>query len=138
VRAALPLLLALLVAAPEGRAEPDPPLLRAVMLWDARADTTTAPPPRRPLSEIDPWIAQDKALHLGAGLLITLSGQYVLTQKLDVRERQAWPVAFGSAVAVGLAKEIMDSQRPRNPFFSWRDLVATAAGGAVGVVIIVI
>jgi uncharacterized protein YfiM (DUF2279 family) len=138
VRAALPVLLLALVLAAEVRAEPDPPLLRAVMLWDARAHTTTAPPPRRPLSEIDPWIAPDKALHAWAGVLITLSSQYVLTQKLDLRDRQAWPVAFGSAVAAGLAKEIMDSQRPRNPFFSWRDLAATAAGGAVGVVIIVI
>jgi len=138
VRAAL-LLLAVLAATPAAFADPplEPPSLRAVMLWEARADTTVAPP-RRPLSEIDPWIAQDKALHLGAGLLITLSSQYVLTEKLDLRQRQAWPVSFGAAVAAGLTKEILDSQRPRNPFFSWRDLVATAAGGAVGVVVIVI
>ncbi len=87
------------------------------------ADTTGAPP--------DDWLGRDKALHLGASFLITLSGQYVLVDKADLSNGRALPVSAGVALALGLAKEVADSRRPRHPLFSWRDLAADAAGVAL-------
>jgi len=86
----------------------------------------------------DPWLGPDKALHFGASFLLTLSGQYVLVSKMDMRERQAWPVAAGTSLALGLFKELADSQRPVRPLFSWRDMAWNTAGVATAVVIILI
>ena len=96
-----------------------------------------APVPRAAASGPDPeappddWIARDKALHLGASFLLTLSGQYVLTDKADWSNGRALPVAAGSALALGLVKELADARRPRDPHFCWRDLAADAAGVAL-------
>ncbi len=94
----------------------------------AARDTTTAPP--------EAWIARDKALHLSASFLLTLAGQYVLTDKTAMDDGDALPVAAGAALALGLAKEVADSQRPRYPHFCWRDLVADAAGVALGALVV--
>lgn len=126
----------LLLMAAGASAQPATPVwaeARAVWLM---ADTTAVPaPPPRP---VDPWLAPDKALHLGAGFLIALSTQFVLEGKLDVERDPAWMLSFGTATAAGLAKELYDSQRPHRPFFSWRDLVATSAGGALAVGLILL
>lgn len=89
----------------------------------APGDTTDAPP--------DEWLGRDKALHFGASFLLTLSGQYVLVDKADLSNGRALPVSAGSALALGLLKEVADSQRPVHPLFSWRDLAADAAGVAL-------
>ena len=84
----------------------------------------------------DEWIARDKAMHLGASFLLTLAGQYVLTDKGTLTNGEALPVAAGSAFALGLAKEVMDSQRERDPHFCWRDLAVDAVGVALGAAVI--
>jgi uncharacterized protein YfiM (DUF2279 family) len=84
----------------------------------------------------DEWLARDKAMHLGASFLLTLAGQYVLTDKGTLTNGEALPVAAGSALAIGLAKEVMDSRRPRDPHFCWRDLAADAAGVALAAAVI--
>ncbi|MEL7362954.1 MAG: hypothetical protein AAFN13_12845 [Bacteroidota bacterium] len=81
---------------------------------------------------VDPWLGRDKALHVGASFLLTLSGQYMLVNKLDATEGEAWPLSATGALAVGLLKEIADSRRARNPLFSWRDLAADAVGVGLG------
>ncbi|MEL6443943.1 MAG: hypothetical protein AAF089_11315 [Bacteroidota bacterium] len=86
--------------------------------------------------QVDPWLGRDKALHAGASFLLTLSGQYVLVNKLEATEGQAWPLAASGALAVGLLKEVADSRRARNPLFSWRDLAADAVGVALGLGVI--
>ncbi|NNF56796.1 MAG: hypothetical protein HKN04_01005 [Rhodothermaceae bacterium] len=95
-------------------------------------DTTETPRPP------DPWLGRDKALHAGGSFLLTLSAQYVLTDKAGASNGEALPFAIGSALTLGLAKEVMDSQRPLHPHFSTRDLVADAVGVllAVGVVLL--
>ena len=84
----------------------------------------------------DAWIARDKAMHLGASFLLTLSGQYVLTDKSGLSGGRALPVAAGSALALGLLKEVADSRRPRDPHFCWRDLAADAAGVALAAAVV--
>ena len=91
-------------------------------------------PPSRPAG--DEWIARDKALHLGASFLLTLSGQYLLTDKTALGDGDALPVAAGAALALGLLKEVADSRRERDPHFCWRDLAADAAGVALGAAVI--
>ncbi|MEM8559487.1 MAG: hypothetical protein AAGG50_16840 [Bacteroidota bacterium] len=90
----------------------------------------------RAVRPVDPWLGRDKALHVGASLLLTLSGQYVLVNKLDASEGDAWPLSASGALAVGLLKEVADSRRARNPLFSWRDLAADAVGVGLGLAVI--
>ena len=94
------------------------------------------PEAERPGPLPDEWIARDKAMHLGTSFLMTLAGQYVLTDKGTMTNGEALPVAAGSALALGLAKEVMDSQRERDPHFCWRDLAADAVGVALGAAVI--
>ncbi len=91
----------------------------------ARADTT--------LPHNDPWLGRDKFRRAGGSFLLTLSGQYVLTDKTGMSDRAALPLSAVAALGIGLTKEILDSQRARYPQFSWRDLAADALGVALGV-----
>jgi len=79
----------------------------------------------------DEWLARDKALHLGVSFLATLSSQYVWVDKGDLSNGEALSLSVGSALALGLAKEVLDARRPRDPHFCWRDLAADAAGVAL-------
>ncbi len=76
----------------------------------------------------DEWLARDKAMHVGASFLITVSSQYVYESKLDLTQGEALPLSISTALSAGLLKEIMDSQRKHLPHFSQRDLVADAVG----------
>ncbi|MEM9996805.1 MAG: hypothetical protein AAF809_03805 [Bacteroidota bacterium] len=105
-------------------------LLADVQVVPLAVDSTRA------VRSVDPWLGRDKALHVGASLLLTLSGQYVLVNKLDASEGDAWPLSASGALAVGLLKEVADSRRARNPLFSWRDLAADAVGVGLGLAVI--
>ena len=84
------------------------------------ADTLTAPD--------DPWLGRDKVLHAAGSFLMTLSAQYVLTNKAEMTDGEAFPVAAASVLALGVTKELLDSRRRVQPLFSFRDLAADAAG----------
>jgi uncharacterized protein YfiM (DUF2279 family) len=86
----------------------------------------------------DPWFGPDKILHFGASFLLTVSGQYMVETKMGLPEQRAWPVAAGTSLALGLFKELADSQRERNPLFSWRDMTANALGVGAGVALILL
>lgn len=115
----------------------DPLLARAVWLVAPAADTThsEAVPRTQP---VDPWLGRDKALHVSVSFLLTLSGQYFLVSKADFSESNALPISAATALSIGLMKEIMDSQRLRNPHFSWRDMAANAVGVGIGALLIVL
>jgi uncharacterized protein YfiM (DUF2279 family) len=121
-------LLALALSAPAEAQFREAPSLREAMLA-----TDAAPPPPQ---QNDRWIALDKAQHFTFSALFVLAGQYVLTDKAGLSEGEALPIACGGALALGLAKEVADANRPRHPLFSWKDLVADAAGVAVGAAIV--
>lgn len=95
-----------------------------------------AAPPDTTERPADPWLGPDKALHAGGSFLMTLAGQYVLTDKGGLSDGQALPVAAGSTLALGLLKEVADSRRARRPHFSWRDLAADAAGVALAAAVV--
>lgn len=93
----------------------------------ARADSLRPPP--------DDWLGYDKGLHVGASFLLTLSAQYVLTDKGGLSNGRALPLAAGTALALGVAKEVADSRRAAFPLFSLRDLVADVLGVAAGALV---
>ena len=84
----------------------------------------------------DAWLGRDKALHAGGSFLMTLAGQYVLTDKGALSDGEALPVAAGATLALGLLKEVADGRRARHPHFCWRDLAADAAGVALGAAVV--
>lgn len=101
--------------------------VREVAPRETRADSLRPPP--------DGWLGFDKGLHFGASFLLTLSGQYVLTDKGGLSNGRALPLAAGTALALGLAKEVADSRRAAFPLFSLRDVVADVAGIAAGALV---
>lgn len=82
---------------------------------------------------LDPWIAYDKAQHLTFSFLWTLSSQYALEQKAGWRTGRALPMAAGTSVAVGVAKELYDWKVGPTRRFSYRDLVADGLGVVLAV-----
>lgn len=76
----------------------------------------------------DRWLGPDKALHLGASFLGTVSTQYVLTSKGGMSEDAALPISVSLVLSAGLVKELVDANRPHDPLFSWKDLTADAVG----------
>ena len=83
----------------------------------------------------DAWLGRDKALHAGASFLLTLSGQYVLTDKGGLSDGRALPLSAAAALALGVAKEVADSRRAAGPHFSLRDLAADVLGVALGALV---
>ena len=112
------------------------PRIETVRLGDGLAPAPARTEAARPDPLPDDWLARDKAMHLGTSFLMTLAGQYVLTDKGTMTNGEALPVAAGATLALGLAKEVMDSQRERDPHFCWRDLAADAAGVALAAAVV--
>ena len=108
--------------------EPPPPLREALLAPETAAPDNGPPP--------DPWLGIDKAQHFTFSALFVLAGQYVLTDKAGLSDGRALPIACAGTLALGLAKEVADANRPRRPLFSWRDLAADAAGVAVGAAVV--
>ena len=77
----------------------------------------------------------DKVQHVAFGCLWTLSSQYILENKSGFGEDKALSYAVGSAVSLGLAKELNDSQT-RKKSFDWGDMLANGIGVAVAILII--
>ena len=89
-----------------------------------------------PLSALQLWLGQDKAMHAGASFALTLSGQLVLTQGAGLANDRALPISAGTTLALGVMKELTDRRRDPHPLFSWRDLVADALGVAVAAAVV--
>ena len=112
------------------------PPLRLAPAPEAPGAPPTVAAAMPPVAPPDEWVGRDKALHFGVSFLMTLASQYVLTSKAEMEEGPALPVAAGFTLAVGLGKEVADSQRSRSPLFSFRDLAADALGIALASLII--
>lgn len=79
----------------------------------------------------DDWDGDDKQLHFVAGGLAGLAG-YATHDIVspESRERDKFLTGWLMGTSVGLAKEIFDEVRYGG--FSYKDLVVTSAGAAVG------
>lgn len=78
----------------------------------------------------DPWIARDKAQHFGLSVLLSAA---VTQAALNDGASDCTAARRGAGVTltVGIGKEVIDSQI-RHRGWSWRDLVADAAGAMTG------
>ena len=84
---------------------------------------------------VDNWFAIDKLQHFSYSCLISLGCQYVLVNKQSNTEEESLPISSALSFSAGLLKELNDN-RGKNGFFSWKDMVANAAGIVVAAVII--
>ena len=85
---------------------------------------------------VDKWFAIDKLQHFSYSCLVSLGCQYVLVNKNSNTEEESLPISSALSFSAGLLKELNDN-RGKNGFFSWKDMVANAAGIAVAAVIII-
>lgn len=76
----------------------------------------------------DRWLAPDKAKHVGASLLVTLSSQYAFVNKGGWSEHDALPLSVGTGALAGLSKEFYDRHVGPTHHFCLRDLAADAVG----------
>ena len=84
---------------------------------------------------VDKWFAIDKLQHFSYSCLVSLGCQYILVNKNSNTEEESLPISSALSFSAGLLKELNDN-RGKNGFFSWKDMVANAAGIAVAAVII--
>ena len=81
--------------------------------------------------ETDRWFAMDKFWHFSASF-VTVGAAYHLSAN-RVRLTEPWPtsLALGGTMTLGVTKEFCDLAGP-SKHFSWKDLVADAAGICAG------
>ena len=107
--------------------------LRAALLYPIASTDNV-----QPKQANDRWLGFDKVQHATFSFLWTLGSQYTLVNKISLSEKEALPVSIGSAVAVGVSKELYDEYVTPGNRLSYRDLAADAAGIALAVVLILL
>ncbi|HMB92894.1 MAG TPA: hypothetical protein VKP65_18740 [Rhodothermales bacterium] len=107
-----------------------------------RAGLLYAPSPASKLPSPNPandrWLGFDKVQHATFSFLWTLGSQYTLVNKISLSEGDALPISIGSAVVVGVSKELYDEYVTPGNRLSYRDLAADAAGIALATVLILL
>jgi len=79
----------------------------------------------------DRWLAWDKFWHFSASFVTVGAGYHFGTDRLGWDHAPATGAALGGTFCIGLTKEFGDLLGPSR-HFSWKDLVADAAGIAAG------
>ena len=85
-------------------------------------------------SQNDKWIAIDKLQHFSYSCFLSFGTQYVLVNKLDLREGKAVPMSSLLSLSAGILKEINDKRG--GSYFSYKDMVANGIGILTAVIII--
>ena len=75
----------------------------------------------------DPWFGSDKVQHVAFSFLWVLSTQYIAVNKINLDEKDAFPISLISGASIGLLKEIYD-ERKSNDHFSKKDMIADGLG----------
>lgn len=78
----------------------------------------------------DPWFGSDKVYHFCGGALIG-GGTTALAEHNGWSEGKARSLAFGVTLSLGMLKETYDLTIKKT-FWSWKDLLWTAAGALTG------
>ena len=76
---------------------------------------------------MDEWFAIDKAQHFMYSIFVSLGAQYVLVNKLKMKENAALPISSLLSFSAGFLKKINDN-RAKNGYFSKKDMVANSFG----------
>ncbi len=82
----------------------------------------------------DRFFAPDKAKHLVVSLISTVFIYQVSINIFHSGKVEAVYYGVGFSLGLGIAKEVADSRQKGN-IFSWKDLMADAAGIAAGMII---
>lgn len=85
------------------------------------------------MKAVDKW-GLDKVTHFLAGALVAVMA-YLVACMAGATQAASLAAGFGLSIVAGLVKELLDER------FEWKDLLATAIGGAavtVGLIIFVV
>jgi uncharacterized protein YfiM (DUF2279 family) len=86
----------------------------------------------RPLShESDRWFALDKFWHFSASFVTVGAAYHFSANRVNLPSPWPTTLAIGGTVTLGICKEFSDLAGPAR-HFSWKDLVADAAGIGAG------
>ena len=81
-------------------------------------------------------IGSDKVQHAAFSCLLTISGQYLLETKSEVKKENALMYSASSSAIIGLTKELND-MKARSTKFDWGDMIANLIGIGLAVTIII-
>lgn len=112
------------------------PEVERLLLIDTIIPPRPGPLPNRVLSEPDHWLALDKFWHLSASLVTVGAGYHLCANRLDWQSPAPTCAALAGTFTLGLGKELLDRAGPRK-HFSYRDLIADAAGIGLGYLIFI-
>jgi uncharacterized protein YfiM (DUF2279 family) len=96
-----------------------------------RCPTGAAAATTRPPSEPDRWFAIDKFWHSSASFVTVGAAYHFGEDRVEMSHPLATGLAVGGTLTLGVTKEFYDLAGP-GKHFSWKDLVADAAGIGAG------
>ena len=82
------------------------------------------------MKAVDKW-GLDKVTHFLAGALVAIVA-YLVACMAGATEAASLSVGFGLSIVAGVVKELLDER------FEWKDLLATAIGGAAATIWLII
>ena len=89
------------------------------------------------ISKRDSWFGKDKAFHVLGSFIIVCGGTWIHGQRYENGLGQDIRFGIGLAFTLGVAKELLDEQSPKNRF-SGKDLVADLLGVILGGLVLTI
>ena len=85
--------------------------------------------------DVDHILSNDKAKHFVASLISTVFVHQLSTKHFDFEKTESKTIAGGVTFSIGILKESYDKFIKKKKF-SWEDLIADAAGIAVGLILV--
>lgn len=82
------------------------------------------------MKAVDKW-GLDKVTHFLAGALVAVMA-YLVVSMAGATEAASLATGFGLSIVAGVVKELLDER------FEWKDLLATAIGGAAATIWLII
>ena len=82
----------------------------------------------------DSWFGVDKGQHFVGSFIGTILLSQVNNRCFNIDKLNSQRIGMSVVLSVGLTKEIFDSRKVNN-YFSWKDLLANAAGIIAGIAI---
>jgi len=83
----------------------------------------------------DNWFAKDKLKHFAVSALFSCGTTFVSNRHFDYKKEKSMIIGFSFSVAIGGAKEAVDSKKPEETS-SVKDFIWDMAGAAAGALIV--